>query len=219
MQDELGLDPSPELRDLETAILRQDEATVRKDTEAAAPRRVGLRTLLTSLIGRRGALDALAPVLRTCRLVTLVGPGGVGKTRLALGATSEIAEAEQTDVWLVELAHVTDPDGVVSAVAAALGLSVTIDAKADLNRIVDFLCGRSTLVVLDNCEHVIEAAARTTQDLLELCPTLRILATSREGLGVPSEVMWPVPPLSLDDAVAAVRGTGIRGITGVRSDK
>jgi predicted ATPase len=91
---------------------------------------------------------------------------------------------------------------VVSAVAAALGLAVTVDAKADLRRIVDFLCGRSTLLVLDNCEQVIEAAAQTTQDLLELCPTLRVLATSREALGVPSEVMWPVPPLSPDDAIA-----------------
>jgi predicted ATPase len=201
--DELGLEPSPELRALETAILRQDKATVRRDAEPTPPQPgANLRTPLTSLVGRRGALDALAFLLRTRRLVTLVGPGGVGKTRLAIEAARELLEAESTNVWLVELADVRDPDGVVSAIAAALGLRVSIDAKIDLTRVVDFLCGRSTLVLLDNCEHLVESAAHVAQDLLEFCPTLRILATSREALGVPSEVTWPVPPLALGEAVA-----------------
>ena len=201
--DELGLEPSPELRALETAILRQDEATVRRDAELKPTRRnASLRTPLTSLVGRRDVLDALAPRLRRRRLVTLVGPGGVGKTRLAIEAAREVLEAELMDVWLVELADVTDPDGVVSTIASALGLPISIDPKSDLTRIVDFVCGRSTLVVLDNCEHLIESAARVVQDLLELCPTVKVLATSRERLGVPGEVICPVPPLSLPDAIA-----------------
>lgn len=203
LTDEVGLEPSPELRALETAILRQDDATVRRDPEpAASPRRATLRTPLTSLVGRRELLDALAARLRRRRLVTLVGPGGVGKTRLAIEAARAILEAEHKDVRLVELADVADGDGIASTIAAGLGLPISGDPKSDLARIVEFLCGRSTLVVLDNCEHLIDAAARVAQDLLELCPTMRILATSRERLGVPGEVTCPVPPLSIPDAVA-----------------
>ncbi len=168
----------------------------------AARRRTNLRTPLTSLVGRADELATLRPLVDRRRLVTLVGPGGVGKTRLALEAAREVFAAGSTDVWLVELADVVDPGGVVSAVASALELPISVDAKLDLARIVDYLCGKGVLVVLDNCEHLVDAAARVTQDLLESCPTLRILATSREGLGVPGEVVWPVPPLTREDAVA-----------------
>ncbi len=203
LADQVGLEPSPELRALETAILRQDDVAVRRDVAPIpSPRRPTLRTPLTPLFGRRDELDTLAARLRRRRLVTLVGPGGVGKSRLALEAAREVLEREPADVWFVELAHVKDPDGVVSAIAATLGLPISIDAKIDLDRVVEFLCGRSTLVVVDNCEHVIDAAARAIQDLLELCPTIRILATSRERLGVPGEAVSPVPPLALADAVA-----------------
>ena len=106
------------------------------------------------------------------------------------------------EVWLVELADVADGDGVASAIATTLGLPISAEANSDLARVVEFLCGRSTLVVLDNCEHLIDSAARLAQDLLELCPTMRILATSRERLGVPGEVVCPVPPLPIPDAVS-----------------
>jgi predicted ATPase len=203
LADEVGLEPTPELRALETAILRQDDTTVRRHPEPApSPPRARLRSPLTSLVGRRELLDTLAARLRRRRLVTLVGPGGVGKTRLAIEAAREILEAELMEVWLVELADVTDADAVASAIATGLGLPISVDPKSDLARLVEFLCGRATLIVLDNCEHVIDAAARIAQDLLELCPTMRILATSRERLGVPGEVLCPVPPLSIPDAVA-----------------
>src|SRR5262249_23090817 len=153
-----------------------------------------------SLVGRRGLLDELAERLRRRRLVTLIGPGGVGKTRLAIEAAREVLESELMEVWVVELADVTDGDGVASAIAAALGLPIAVDPTSDLARIVEFVCGRSALIVLDNCEHLLDTSARVALDLLELCPTIRILATSRERLGVPGEVVRPVPPLSTPDA-------------------
>jgi predicted ATPase/DNA-binding SARP family transcriptional activator len=203
LADEVGLEPSPELRALETAILRQDDTTVRRHVEPSVrPPRSTLRTPLTALIGRRELLDELAARLRRRRLITLVGPGGVGKTRVAVEAAREVLESDLMSVWLVELGDLTDPGGVVSAVATALGLPISVDPRSDLSRIVDYLCGRAGLIVLDNCEHLVDAAARVAQHLLELCPTVRMLATSREVLGVPGEVIVRVPPLPLPDAVA-----------------
>jgi predicted ATPase len=203
LADEVGLEPSPELRALETAILRQDDATVRPQPGSTPmPPHTRLRTPLTSLLGRHDLLETLGARVRQHRLVTLVGPGGVGKTRVAIEAAREVLEAGLMEVWLVELADVTDGDALACAMAAALGLPISADPKNDLVRIVDFLCGRDTLIVLDNCEHLIEPAARLAQDLLELCPTVRILATSRERVGVAGEVVCPVPPLSIPDAIA-----------------
>jgi predicted ATPase/DNA-binding SARP family transcriptional activator len=200
--EELGLEPSQELRALESAILQQDETVVRSDAAASPRPRANLRIPLTTLIGRRADLDALRPVLHEQRLVTLVGPGGVGKSRLAIEAARESLESDTIDVWLVELADVADPDGVVAAIMAALDLSRTGSSAADARRLIEFLKGRRALLVLDNCEHVVASTARITQDLLESCASLRIWATSREGLAIRGEVLWPVPPLSLDDAVA-----------------
>jgi hypothetical protein len=110
--EELGLEPSKELRALEAAILQQDEAVVRRDATASPHPRTNLRTPLTTLIGRRDDLHALRPVLHAQRLVTLVGPGGVGKSRLAIEAAREWLESDPIDVWLVELADVAEPDEV-----------------------------------------------------------------------------------------------------------
>ena len=128
------------------------------------------------------------------RLVTLVGPGGVGKTRLAL----EVARAEAVTLafggCLVELAPLGDPAGVRAAIAAALDLP-------DPTQVAEVIGDRELLLVLDNCEHLIAAAAEVAEDLLQRCPHLRLLATSREGLRVGGETIWPVPPLAPDDAV------------------
>ena len=117
------------------------------------------------------------------------------------GGASEIVEAEDTDVWLVELANVADRDGMASTIAAGLGLPVSSDPKADLARIVDFLCGRSTLVVIDNCEHLIEAAARVGTGAPGALPEPEDPCHQPGGIGCAERVGWPVPPLSLDDAV------------------
>jgi predicted ATPase len=199
---ELGLEPSPELRALESAILQQDQAVVRRRTDAPSGRsRTNLRTPLTRLIGRKPDMDALRPHLETHRLVTLVGPGGVGKSRLALEAAHEYFARGDGEVWMVELADVTHENDVLPAMMRAIDLPRGGDEGADIPRLIEYCCARPTLLVLDNCEHLLAAVARAAQDLLESCPGVCIWTTSREGLGVPSEVLWAVPPLALDDAV------------------
>ncbi len=128
------------------------------------------------------------------RFVTLVGPGGVGKTRLALEVGRTESAALSLGGCLVELAPVGDPAGVRAAIASALDLP-------DPSRLAEVIGDRDLLIVLDNCEHVITTAAEVAEDLLRRCPGLRLLATSREGLRVGGETIWPVPPLAADDAV------------------
>jgi predicted ATPase/DNA-binding SARP family transcriptional activator len=200
--DELGLEPGHELRRLESAILAQDRSldapAVAAPSTGAATRPASHSTIpesLTPLVGRDAELRDLTRLLVEHRFITLVGPGGVGKTRLAL----EVARAESAVLefggCLVELAPVGDPAGVRAAIASALDVP-------DPDGVVDMIGARDMLIVLDNCEHVIATAAEVAEDLLRHCPGLRILATSREGLRVGGETIWPVPPLAADDAVS-----------------
>jgi predicted ATPase len=168
--------------------LRADRATaLALGGDAALPQtRNAIPTPLTALVGRENELAAVAAQLAASRLVTVVGPGGAGKTRLALAAA-----AAHSGAILVELAPVGS-DEVLSAVLAATGRELrTAEASAEpvgaRQRVLDALVGRDVLLVLDNCEHVIDAAARAADDLLSALPSLRILATSREPLGVPGE--------------------------------
>jgi predicted ATPase/DNA-binding SARP family transcriptional activator/tetratricopeptide (TPR) repeat protein len=201
--EELGIEPSVELRALEHAILQQEDSVVRRPVNATrAARRSNLRTPLTKMIGRQNDFERLRAVVRAHRLVTLVGPGGVGKSRLAMDAALEWFSSGESDVWFVELADVADSDSVVPAIVKAVDLATAIDTRTDARRLTDYLQTRSALVVLDNCEHLIAAVARIAQELLESCPNLRIWTTSREGLAIPAEVLWSVPPLQLDDAIA-----------------
>ena len=197
--EELGLDPGPELRRLEAAILAQDpslDATTTAGSPTATPTesRATVPESLTALVGRDDQVDELTRTFDDHRFVTLVGPGGVGKTRLAL----EVARAQSARLsygaCLVELAHVGDPEGVTAAIASALELP-------NPNRIAEMIGTRDLLILLDNCEHVITTAAEIAEDLLRRCPGLRLLATSREGLRVSGEIIWPVPPLHVDHAV------------------
>lgn len=195
--EELGLEPGHELRALEAAILAHDRSldgpAIAKRDKNAAPHSA-IPEALTPLLGRDGELRDLMHLSAEQRFITLVGPGGVGKTRLAL----EVARIRSTDLefggCLVELAPVGDPAGVRAAIAAAL-------AWPDPSRLTDAIGDREMLIVLDNCEHVISTAAEIAEDLLRHCPALRLLATSREGLRVGGETIWPVPPLAADDAV------------------
>ncbi len=181
--EELGLDPGPELQRLEAAILARDPAL---DLAAAAVRdpapsgRVGpagnLPVAISSFVGRVEEIDTVADLLRGRRLVTLVGPGGVGKTRLALEVATVSGGEHPGGVWLIELASLRDPRDVVAAVATALGLD-------DAARLEPFLADKDVLLVVDNCEHVIDEAARVVERLLRAGAGVRVLATSREGLG------------------------------------
>ncbi|HEU4840149.1 MAG TPA: BTAD domain-containing putative transcriptional regulator, partial [Ilumatobacteraceae bacterium] len=198
--EELGLDPGPELRRLETAILAQDptlDGAPRPvpDAPASTHTRRELPAARTPLIGREHEVQEVSRLAGQHRLLTLVGPGGVGKTRVALEAARRTAAEIEDGAVLVELAAVGDPAAVRAAVTAGLGLT-------DPSRLAAMIGDRELLVVLDNCEHVIDAAAEVADDLLSHCSRLRLLATSREGLRIDGEVIWPVPPLATGEATA-----------------
>jgi predicted ATPase/DNA-binding SARP family transcriptional activator len=164
-------------------------------------RRHNLPVALTSFVGRAGELSEVAILLATSRLLTLIGIGGAGKTRLALQAAAGALGRFPDGAWFVELAPVRNPDLVANQVVTALGLlpsALGSKPKESLEqRLCDHLAARRLLIILDNCEHVVEAAARLAQTVLTRCPDVTVLATSREVLGVPGEVMWKVPPLSM----------------------
>ncbi|MEV5742465.1 BTAD domain-containing putative transcriptional regulator [Microbispora rosea] len=196
LSDELGADPSAELAAIHLAVLRSDPSLA---PASAAPG--GRPVPLTSLVGRDDELERIGALLAEARLVTLTGPGGTGKTRLAV----EAAARWPGEVCLVELAPLTDGADVPQAVLGALGLRETAVAipvpgtrqgAADpVARLVSALTLRPVLLVLDNCEHVVEEAARLADRLLAACPALRVLATGREALGITGERLCPVPPL------------------------
>ena len=156
----------------------------------------GFPAALTSFIGRAGALREVAGLLEEYRLVTVTGPGGVGKTRLAGEVAGQVAGRFADGAWLAELAPVRDPAQVAAVVAAALGIPERpgVPAAGALARV---LAGQQLLLVLDNCEHVIGAAARLCAGLLAACDDVRVLATSREPLAVAGEARYRLGPLTL----------------------
>ncbi len=159
------------------------------------PGRHNLPVQLTSFVGRRDALAEVAGLLREHRLVTLTGSGGCGKTRLALHAAAGRIDGHPDGVRLVELAPLADPAQLPGAIAAALSVRAP-GAASDLDALAAAIGERAPLLVLDNCEHLARRCAEVAEGLLQACPGIRILATSREPLGVPGEVTWRVPSLS-----------------------
>ncbi len=153
---------------------------------------------LTSFIGREQEIAAVKESLSTTRLVTLTGPGGSGKTRLALEVAADLLEHYPDGVWLAQLAPMSEPTLVPKAVASALGIPEQ-PGRPLTETVVDYLQPRAPLLLLDNCEHLLEACARMADALLQACPNLRILATSREALGIAGELTYRVPSLSLPD--------------------
>jgi predicted ATPase len=149
---------------------------------------------LTSFIGRRRELRELKRLLTTTRLLTVIGSGGVGKTRLALRAAAEMARGFPDGVWFVSLASIRDPLLVTQAVFTALGAQDR-SAGWSVSTLTDYLATKRALILLDNCEHLLDACATLAASLLKECPSLRILATSRQGLGVAGEVRMPLPPM------------------------
>jgi predicted ATPase/class 3 adenylate cyclase/DNA-binding CsgD family transcriptional regulator len=148
---------------------------------------------LTSFVGRTAQIEEVSRLLKDSRLVTLTGAGGTGKTRLALRVLAGFESAQ-----FVELASVTDPALVPSTVARVLG-APDRPGRSTIDTLVDAIADKPMLVLLDNCEHLLDASAAVIIDVLRKCPGLRILVTSREPIGAPGEVIWRVPSLSLDD--------------------
>ncbi|MFD1940471.1 BTAD domain-containing putative transcriptional regulator [Nonomuraea mangrovi] len=188
LADELGVDPGRELAALYEAILRQDPSL-----DPARVPGVRLPLPLTELIGREDAVAEVRALLDAGRLVTLTGPGGVGKTRLAMETAGRLE-----DVRLVELAATTDP---VQAVIEALGVRDDGASAGPVERLVTALRDKRLLLVMDNCEHVIDGTAGLVSTLLRAAGGLRVLATSREPLAVQGERVWPVPPLEIEQGV------------------
>ncbi|MGY1708568.1 AfsR/SARP family transcriptional regulator [Geodermatophilus sp. SYSU D00758] len=213
---ELGLAPGAELRELQEAILQQRpdlQAPPRAPTvpgmsapapSASPPPTRRLPPRLTSFLGREADLDRVGELLRAARLVTVTGPGGVGKTSLALEAARTAAARFRDGVGFARLAGVTDPGQVPSAVLAALELPDVATATAE-DRLLGHLGDRAVLLVLDNCEHLADACALLAERLMESCPGVRMLATGREPLAARGEVQYaidplPVPPTTADPA-------------------
>jgi predicted ATPase/DNA-binding SARP family transcriptional activator len=208
LADELGVDPAPELSALHVALLR-GELGQRKET-----RKTNLRAELTSFVGKDADIAAVRELIGEHRLTTLIGPGGSGKTRLATETARTLAGDLPDGAWLVELAAIGAVKGegdevgggVAQATLAGLGLRDALLGEARNAELTDRLIAaireREALLILDNCEHVIEQAATFAHRVLGECQRLRIVATSREPLGITGEALWPVVPLALpaDDA-------------------
>ena len=174
-----------------------------------------LPAALSSFVGRHQELAAVAKLLDSSRLVTLVGAGGVGKTRLAMQVASAAFEFHHEEVSLARLAAVDEPSLVAAAVAAAVGVREQ-PGRSMLAALISHLSSRRLLLILDNCEHVIGAAAGLAEALLCACPGLRILATSRQALRIDGEAVWPVPPLSVPPARQESGADGLTAYEAVR---
>jgi predicted ATPase/DNA-binding SARP family transcriptional activator len=204
LRDNLGIDPSPQLEQIYLDLLRQKPLDPERGRGDSAPnvRVTHVRTALTSFVGRQEELRQVLKLLDSDRLITLTGPGGVGKTRLSAEALAKVA-AERC---FVELAPVTDATEVPYAVLDALGIRESglwagpgrREATTDpVDRLVAGLGDRQVVLVLDNCEHLIAPAAALAGRVLAACPGVRVLATSREALGITGERLWPVPALDV----------------------
>lgn len=201
LADELGVDPSAELREIHLVLLRGELETPAERAEAAPSR---LPARLTSFVGRDGELERLAGQLDSSRLITIVGPGGAGKTRLSLEAATRDRAHARGRVWFVPLAGVSAPDQLADAVLGALSSTDgrLYDAgqgqrATPVERMAGLFGSGDALLLLDNCEHLVEAAAELAAELLDKLPELRILTTSREALAITGESLCHLGPLDI----------------------
>lgn len=214
LADTLGADPGAALRERHLRLLRAVRPTPAADA-VEREERGDLPAPLTSFIGREDDLARIDTLLPTGRLVTVLGPGGAGKTRLAVEAARRHRRAYRDGAWLIDLAHVTDPAKAGGALLVAIGLrgSAPFEAPArlrsdpvgELDVLADQLNGRESLLVVDNCEHLIDAVAHLVPALLARCAGLRVLATSREPPAVDGEALVPLGPLPLPEPDAELQ--------------
>ncbi len=235
LAERLGVDPSPELSALHLSLLRGEFApapepspklSAERPSPRPAPRRSNLPLALTSFVGRERECATVRELLGSTRLVTLTGPGGAGKTRLAVEVAAGLAADFPDGVWLVPLAPVASPAEVPQAVLQAVGVPDALRVgepsagpASPVERLAGALEQRRLLLVLDNCEHLLDAAAELASGLLSRAPHVRVLATSREPLGVTGESLCPVPSLPLppaDDETATADGEAAAAYPAVR---
>ncbi|MFI6084353.1 BTAD domain-containing putative transcriptional regulator [Streptomyces sp. NPDC051217] len=236
--EELGLSPGPAIESLQQAILRRDPAlqypTGASNSVPGTRSRTNLPAGFNPLVGRDEALAEVQELVRERRLVTLTGPGGVGKTRLAIATARELDGEFPDGVWLVELAGLggtarpAGPGQLAEHAMAVMGIredsanaaflvespGVGDPADGSVRRLVGALASRRVLLVLDNCEHVVDAVAELVTSVLEAAPCVKLVTTSQERLRLPGETIWPVPPLSLpaphNDTAALQRSSAVQ---------
>jgi predicted ATPase/DNA-binding SARP family transcriptional activator/DNA-binding CsgD family transcriptional regulator len=201
LSEELGAEPGAESRRLYEEILADRYPSPPKDRASKEPAGTGhnLPASRTSFVGRAKEMVGVKRALAMTGVLTLTGTGGCGKTRLALEVARDLVGTYPDGVWLVELAPLSDSALVPQAVAAALGVREQ-PGRSLTETLSKHLGSRQTLLILDNCEHLIDACARLADALLNSCSGLRVLATSREALGIAGETNWPLSPLSLPEA-------------------
>ena len=215
------LPPGTELRDLgewrlkDLARLEHIYQLLAPDLPAEFPPlraldaiRTNLPSQLTSFVGREKEISAVTRLIAANRLVTLTGPGGTGKTRLSLRVAADLLDSFPHGVWFVELAALADPTLVPQTVMTTLGLREE-SGRSLLEILTDFLRAKTVLLILDNCEHLVEASAQLAETLLQACPNLRLLVSSREALGIPGETPYRVPSLAIPDGHTAYSAESI----------
>jgi predicted ATPase/DNA-binding SARP family transcriptional activator len=198
LQQELATEPEPATRQLYRELLADGARNAGSAQLHDLPRATNLPVRVTELVGRRRELEETSRILTSARMLTLTGPGGAGKTTLAVELARQQLSHYRDGVFLVELAALADGELIVEEVAEALGLRLA-DRQAPVDSLVAQLRNRGLLIVLDNCEHLIDACAGTVTALLQGCPEVSILATSREPMRIEGEVSWLTPSLAVPD--------------------
>ena len=197
LRKELGVDPQPETQALYKKIRKREIKPVKVEQQkAAGTPQHNIPLQLSSFIGREKEQKAVTKLIAQNRLVTLIGTGGIGKTRLSLKVGEGLLDKFENGVWFVELASLNDPSLVPQAAAAVFGI-IDRSENTSLDKLIDLLRAKTSLLILDNCEHLLAACAQLADTLLKNCPNLKILVTSREGLGIPGEAFYRVPSLSI----------------------
>ncbi|HEY7564350.1 MAG TPA: BTAD domain-containing putative transcriptional regulator, partial [Acidimicrobiia bacterium] len=197
LAEELGIEPSLELARLEERILLQDETL----TPGSSALELRLPAIATSFVGRQREVSAVIDMLDRARMVTITGIGGIGKTRLALAVAAASSNRHPYGVRFVDLSEVADPKQVIDHVVQLLAPAATPAAtpatgRGQLLRLIEILRGGRTLLVIDNAEHVLHQTRETTKAVLQGCPNLRVLVTSRVPVGVQGETVFPMPALT-----------------------
>jgi predicted ATPase/DNA-binding SARP family transcriptional activator len=202
LRKELNVDPQPETRELHKKIRRGEfraAAVGKKDPRVERPRQKhNLPVQLTTFVGREKERDEISQLLSQNRLVTLIGAGGIGKTRLALQTGHHLLDYYPDGIWFIPLESVTDEDGVPQTIVSLLTIH-ELPGQAITETLVDGLRNKNQVLILDNCEHLLDACAQLAETLLKNCPQVKILATSREALRLAGEAVYHLASLAIPD--------------------